>query len=125
MTADEQRPEDHVEKKMKESPVSDQTAGDVASGISPGSCRFFEKASGEEIPFAWIVHEIDDLEPGRVIEVHRPDGEKLFYNIDRVDEGAVPMVQLVKARNNLWKFGLLLAILAVSWYAIKFIIELF
>lgn len=91
----------------------------------PAPYRFFEKESGEEIPFSWISHEIEPLQLGMVIEVDKPDGKKAFYNVDRIDEGDQPMVQLVRARNTLWKTIMILLILGISWYAIQFIIGLF
>ncbi|MFV0437404.1 MAG: hypothetical protein ACK5PS_08440 [Desulfopila sp.] len=95
------------------------------SEVEPEVCRFFASDSSREIPFAWIVHELEDLRPGRVVEVCDPEGKKTFYNIEKLDDGPVPRVYLVRARNNTWRLVLLLALLTVSWYVIRYIIDLF
>lgn len=85
--------------------------------------RYVRMDTDSEIPSELVYHEAPEVKVGDVVELDAPDGKKEYYNVDHLVEGEIKTVYLVRARNNLWKSVLLLAILGISWYVIDLILK--
>ncbi|KGO35587.1 MAG: hypothetical protein WBN83_02500 [Desulfoprunum sp.] len=100
-------------------PGQDMTA-DTAGTIY----RFVNKDTNAEFLIQQVRYEGSEVKIGDVIEIHVPNSKPAYFTVDSVEGGETVVVRLVRARNNLWKTLLILAILGASWFIIAYVLEL-
>ena len=126
-TLDNRKPEDSSNQPLQQNSKTAQTIFSQGGHESTHmhSYRYIVKSSGIELPYAKIFHESEEVSIDEVIEFKNEVGKKEYYNVEEIAEGEITTIYLVRAKNTLWKTGLLLALLGVSWLAIDFILKQF
>ena len=84
--------------------------------------RLVDDASGREIPDHGLEIEPADLFPGNVLTI-KDDGDKRHYLIKSVEGDPPDVARLIPAKSGLKKGLLLLVVLGLAWFAIRFAIQ--
>lgn len=86
--------------------------------------HFVNNDTGVEFPIQQVRYEGPEIKIGDVIEIHAPDSKPVYFTVSAMTGADFVTVHLVRARNQLWKTLLLLAILAASWFVIAHVLKL-
>ena len=85
---------------------------------------FVDSSSGETLPLGHNIPEGGEVSEGDILRLVGEGRSKRHFRIDRIEYGDPPRVTVTEVGSNLKQVLLLLALLGVMWFVIKFILRM-